>query len=48
MPTTLVTQLSDPAVDDGSAIAELRRLYALQRKAFRAAPYPYARPASGT
>ncbi len=40
--TTLVTAQSGAQVDDSSAIAELHRLYALQRTAFLADPYPVA------
>jgi len=40
--TTLVTAQSGAQVDDSSAIAELDRLYALQRTAFLADPYPVA------
>jgi coniferyl-aldehyde dehydrogenase len=38
--TTLVTPLRESTVDDGAAITELHRLYALQRQAFLADPYP--------
>ncbi|HEV2635353.1 MAG TPA: aldehyde dehydrogenase family protein [Actinocrinis sp.] len=38
--STLVAPLTDPAVDDGPAIADLHRLYAAQRRAHRADPLP--------
>ncbi|MGI8679607.1 MAG: aldehyde dehydrogenase family protein [Jatrophihabitans sp.] len=38
--TTLVTASADHTVDDSAAIAELHRLYASQRQAFLADPYP--------
>jgi coniferyl-aldehyde dehydrogenase len=38
--TSLVTPISGSDVDDGPAIAELHRLFAVQRKAFLADPYP--------
>jgi coniferyl-aldehyde dehydrogenase len=38
--TTLVSPQQDSQVDDGPAVAELHRLYALQRKAFLADRYP--------
>lgn len=37
---TLVTPEVDANLDDGAAIAELHRLYAVQRAAFRADPFP--------
>ena len=40
--TSLVTPPATTDVDDGPAIAELHRLHALQRQAFRADPYPSA------
>jgi acyl-CoA reductase-like NAD-dependent aldehyde dehydrogenase len=40
--STLVDPLVQVDVDDGPAIAELHRLHALQRTAFRADPYPGA------
>jgi coniferyl-aldehyde dehydrogenase len=40
--TTLVSPQPDSQLDDGPAIAELHRLYAVQRKAFLADPYPDA------
>jgi hypothetical protein len=40
--TSLVTPPATTDVDDGPAIAELHRLHALQRQAFRADPCPSA------
>jgi coniferyl-aldehyde dehydrogenase len=45
--TTLVSPQQDSQLDDGPAIAELHRLYALQRKAFLADPYPDAATRAG-
>jgi coniferyl-aldehyde dehydrogenase len=42
MTTPLITPSSTADVDDGPAIAELHRLYAVQRAAFLADPYPDA------
>ena len=42
MTSSLVTPPAATDVDDGPAIAELHRLHALQRAAFRADPYPAA------
>jgi coniferyl-aldehyde dehydrogenase len=40
--TALVTPATTSDTDDGPAIADLHRLHALQRQAFRADPYPSA------
>ena len=40
--TSLITPGSTTDVDDGPAIAELHRLFAAQRAAFQADPYPDA------
>jgi len=40
--TSLITPSSSADIDDGPAIAELHRLFALQREAFLAEPYPDA------
>ncbi len=45
--TTLVTPPSTTDVDDGPAIAELHRVFALQRTAFLADPYPSAEERKG-
>ena len=45
--TVLVSPPSDAGVDDGPAIAELHRLYAVQREAFVADPYPDATTRKG-
>ena len=45
--TSLITPASSTEVDDGPAIAELHRLYAVQRAAFLADPYPDAATRKG-
>jgi coniferyl-aldehyde dehydrogenase len=45
--TSLITPSSATEVDDGPAIAELHRLYAVQRAAFLADPYPDAATRKG-
>jgi len=40
--TSLISPAHPADVDDGPAIAELHRLFALQKAAFRADPYPDA------
>jgi coniferyl-aldehyde dehydrogenase len=47
MTTPLITPSSTSIVDDGTAIAELHRLHAVQRAAFLADPYPDAGPRKG-
>ena len=45
--TPLVTPPSHPDVDDGPAIRELHRLHEVQRRAFRADPFPSAEERKG-
>ena len=45
---TMLVPPQSVTTDDTAAIADLRRLYALQRAAFLADPYPPSRSASGT